>query len=201
MPTLINGLGTIKSFTSQTKNSTKPISESSSLAPPVLNIPYEATNEAKVDIQGYATSNSKVKIYLDEKLVSTVTAGDGGNFTASNIELFPGTNNIYGKTEDQKGLDSLPSKTIKLIYDNEKPKLEVLGPSDGQVFHDKKINITGVTEQAAVLYINDARVIVKDDGSFNHELSLNEGENNLSIKAHDLAGNIMEITRKAIYQP
>lgn len=199
LPTLVNGLGSLNRLFKPVKQGEQ--TPLSTLAPPVLLIPYEATNSAKVDISGYATSHSTVNIYLDEVLAAQIETGEDGSFIARNFSLKLGTNNIYGKTVDQKDQESLSSKTLKVIFDNEKPELEVTEPEDGKTSQDRKIKVSGKTEPGATLYINDQRTIMSDDGSFASEITLNEGENTLTIKVHDGAGNLTEIQRKVNYQP
>src|SRR3989344_2863881 len=140
LPFFINGVGTVTNIFKGNKPLETSISENPNLAPPVLNIPYEATSSAKIDIQGFATANSTVKIYLDDELVQEVTSDDDGTFRAKSIMLVLGTNNIYGKTEDETGKESLPSKTIKLIYDSEKPTLEVSSPEMSLSTHKLSFN-------------------------------------------------------------
>lgn len=199
LPTLVNGLGAVNRLFRPAKQQEKaPVA---SLAPPVILIPYEATNSGTIDISGYASSNSSIKIYLDDKFVSQTKTKDDGSFVVSNISLNLGTNNIYGITTDTKGVDSLPSKTLRLIYDSEKPILEVSSPQDSETLKEKNINVSGKTEPGATLYVNNIRGITNEDGTFSTPVSLNEGDNNIEIKVHDRAGNQTEIVRKVIYQP
>lgn len=200
LPNLIGGIGFINGFLKPSQKE-KPVSEDVSLAPPVLNIPYEATNTAQIDIKGYASANSKVRIYLDDDQKSEVSVSDDGSFEAKDIDLSLGTNNIYGKTIDDKEKTSLPSKTIRLIFDNEKPPLVVSEPNDGQTVKDKKIKISGKTDSGAQVFINITQVIVSSDGSFSSDFELNDRDNEITIKAVDKASNFNEVTRKITYQP
>lgn len=203
LPFIINSVGFIKGNLSPTKKIVAESPENSSLAPPVLNIPYEATNTAQINIKGYGTSNSKVEIFLDDSKKDIVDVSEDGTFEFKNIELVIGTNNIYGKSVDEKNKESRPSKTFKIIYDNEKPKLDIGEPEDGKKIQggDKKIKIAGKTEMGAQIYINDSQIIVDKDGNFSSEQSLNEGDNNFNIKAIDKASNSSEVQRRVIYNP
>ncbi|MBI4040216.1 hypothetical protein HY389_02580 [Candidatus Daviesbacteria bacterium] len=202
LPNLIGGLSVLTKAKNPIQTQTK-VSENSTLAPPVLNIPYEATNTATIRVRGYATPNTKVEIFLDGDLKSTVTSQDNGSFTSDNISLSLGTNNIYGKTIDDKDIESLASKTIQVTYSNTKPKLQVDQPPDGQVVHggDKKVTVSGSTDPQDTIYINDNQVIVGDGGKFSSTININDGDNNIIIKAADSIGNTTQITRKVTYQP
>src|SRR3989344_1049186 len=130
LPLLINSISSVKNYVTPVKKPTLEVSKNSSLAPPVLNIPYEATNTAEINIRGYGTPNSKVAIYLDDEKIDTVEVSPDGTFEFKNISLSLGTNNIYGKSIDEEEKESLPSKSFKLTYDNEKPALSIREPED-----------------------------------------------------------------------
>ncbi len=203
LPSLINGMSIVKNLTHPKQKVVTDSSKNSSLAPPVLNIPFEATNTAQINIKGYGTPNSKVAIFLDDDKKDTVEVSSEGAFEFKNVPLVLGTNNIYGKSVDEENLESLPSKNLKIIYDNEKPKLDIGEPEDGKKIQggDKKIKIAGKTEMGAQIYINDSQIIVDKDGNFSSEQSLNEGDNNFNIKAIDKASNSSEVQRRVIYNP
>lgn len=202
LPFFINGIGFIKSFFEQPQKIIN-LAQNSSLAPPVLNIPFEATNTAQIGIKGYATPHSKVKLYMDDEVRQTVETSAGGDFTISQVFLSLGTNNIYSKTLDEKDNESLPSKTIKIIYDNENPPLNLKEPEDNEQIQggDKKVRFSGSTETGAQIFINNSQIIVDKDGNFNSEQPLNDGDNDFNIKAVDSAANSTEISRKIVYQP
>lgn len=203
LPSVINGISFIKGFTTPAKKVVSNTSKNSSLAPPVLNIPYEATNTAEINIRGYGTPNSKVAIYLDDEKKDTTDVSGEGTFEFKNLSLVIGTNNIYGKSVDEENLESLPSKTIKIIYDSEKPQLNISEPEDGKNIQggDKKVKIAGNTEAGVQVFINDSQTIVDKDGNFTMEQTLNDGDNNFNIKALDKASNYTEISRRVVYQP
>lgn len=199
LPTLIGGVGFINSMIKPSKKVTT--EESVSLAPPVLNIPYEATNTAQINILGYANPYIKVSIYVDDQLKASTEALEDGSFEVKGITLALGTNNIYGKTME-KEKESLPSKSSKVIYDNEKPPLEISQPEDGKnVQGERKIQIRGKTEPQAQVFVNDSRIITNSDGAFSADLELNDGDNIITIKAIDQASNATEIARKVIFKP
>jgi len=201
LPTLIGGIGFITGFLKHPIKQ-ESISENPTLAPPVFNIPYEATNSSPIDIKGYATANSKVELFLDDSLKDTIEVSKDGSFVFKNVELFLGINNIYGKTIDEKDKESLPSKTIRLIFDSEKPRLEISEPEDGKaVTGDRKVKISGQTDTDSEIYINGTRIIVSSDGKFSSDQSLNDGDNYFTIKAQDKALNYVEIARRINFQP
>ena len=201
LPALVGNLSYINKFKS---NSTvTPISEGVKLAPPVLNIPYEATNTASIKVKGFATANAKVKIFLDDNLVSTITADQDGSFVTEPINLSVGTNNIYGKTMSEVGNDSLSSKTIQILYSNEKPMLQISEPPDGKEIKggDKKVKVVGQTDVDNDLTINGTKIILNGDGHFSTDINLNDGENNLMVVATNSVGNFTTLQIKVTYTP
>lgn len=201
LPSVIGGVGLVNSIVKPTKKIVETKYET--LAPPVLNIPFEATNSAKINITGYATSNSKVNLYIDDSLKDSAQTKEDGSFEFSDISLSLGTNNIYGKTVDEKDVESLPSKTLAVFYDNGKPSLVVSEPEDGKTIQggDKKITIKGNSDSDNKIYINDVQIIISSDGTFSSEQTLNDGDNTFTIKAIDKTTNQTEVTRKVIYKP
>lgn len=196
LPAFVNSLGSVNSFLKPSRSKEKSIADNPLLAPPVLDIPFEATNSGSIKIKGYAISRSRVKIYLDDQLKDEVSTNEDGSFETDSINLSLGTNNIFGKTEDENAKESLPSKIIKIIYDNEKPNLEVNEPQDGATIEGtKKVKISGQTEPEAQIFVNDTRIITNSEGIFNTEINVNDGENLLTIKSIDKASNVTEIVR------
>lgn len=201
LPALIGGLTYITHFNS--KPVTKVVSdEDIAIPPPVLNIPFEATNSASFVINGYTSPDTKVEIYFDEELKTTVDAKSDGSFSTEPLSLVTGTNNIYGKTVvgDKK---SLSSKNIRVYYDNEKPELTITSPSDNQEIKggDKKVRVSGSTDSQNTVSINGSTVIVNGNGEFASDLSINEGDNTISISATNKFGNSTQIERKVKYSP
>lgn len=202
LPNFINAIGYITSIVKPSSKQAENVAENPHLAPPVLNIPYEFTNNPSINIAGFATPNSKVILYIDDVEKKTTQSKDDGSFLFENIELVLGTNNIYGKVVDEQGKESLSSKTIKIFYDNEKPKLEISNPQDGTKIQGvRKVSIEGSTEADAKVYVNDSQVIVDMDGKFKIELSLNDGENIFKIKAVDKASNETTDERRVDFTP
>ena len=203
LPNLIGGIGFIKGLFKGSEEAKSSVAENASLAPPILSIPYEATATAQIDIRGYGTPHSKVALYIDDEKKDTTEVSSEGSFEIKNVSLALGTNNIFARSIDEKERESLPSKTIKVIYDNEKPTLEVSEPEDGKVVAggDKKVKVAGKINPEDKIFINGSQVVVDNEGKFESIQSLNDGENDFNIKAQDSAGNFTEISRRVIFKP
>lgn len=203
LPTFINGLGFIKNTVSPSKKTSTNIAASSTLAPPVFNIPFEATTTSQINISGYGSPDLKVKLYIDDEERDVTNVSSDGSFTFQNVELSLGTNNIYGKTLGGNNEESLSSKTIKVIFDNEKPTLNVNEPEDGKIIQggDKKVKVSGNTEVGSKLFINGSQIVVDKNGNFSMDLQINDGENIITIITMDPASNEIEIQRRVTYNP
>lgn len=203
LPSFINSVGFVKNVIKPSQRTLSQSSENTALAPPVLNIPYEATNTAQIDIKGFGTPNSKIKLFIDDDPKQTINVSSDGSFDFEKVLLNLGTNNIYGKTINERGSESLPSKEVKLIYINEKPSLNINEPEDGKKIQggDKKVKVSGKTDPGVQVFVSGNQVIVDRDGNFSIDLSLDEGDNTISIKAVDAASNSIEIQRRINYTP
>ncbi len=201
LPALIGGLSFLNRFKSSSKIDTS-LTEGETLAPPVLNIPYEATNTSQINIKGYAQADIQIEVYVDDELKKTVNTQSDGSFEAFEVELALGINNIYGKALGQKNSKSLPSKTIRIVYDNKKPKLELSSPSDNQLVKggDKKVPVSGQTDPGVSIRVNNITLIVDADGKFSSSIDINEGETVLNISAQDIAGNSTSLERRVRYE-
>lgn len=218
LPNFIGAIGSIKELIHPTVKQVNSDNQATTLAPPVLNIPYEATNTAQINIPGYANADSKVKLFLDDREIQAVDVSPDGSFIFKNITLNLGTNNIYSKTIDNQNeqssstsKESLPSKTIKLIFDNEKPPLSINEPDDNKQVSsseskviqggDKKIKVSGKTEPGVKIFVNGTQIIVNKDGDFSTDQPISEGDNIIDIKAIDTASNTTEAQRRVTYNP
>ncbi len=201
LPNFIGGIVFVKGILKPTTKVKQDTSADSSLPPPVFNIPYEATNTAQINIQGYSNPHSKVELFMDDDKKDTTQVQDDGSFEFKNVDLVLGTNNIYGKSLDDNNKESLPSKTIQVTYDNEKPSLDIAEPDDGKKIQggDKKVTVRGKTNPEVQVLVNGTQVVVDKDGNFSTSIDINDGDNTITVRATDKAGNYTESTRKVTY--
>lgn len=212
LPAFVGGMAVLTQSKDNKGPLPTPVAESAIVAPPVLNIPYEATNTATIKINGYSTPNTSVEIYIDNDLKTTVSTSSDGSFTTDDIPLNIGNNNISGKTIDDKGKKSLSSKPILITYLNEKPKLQIDQPQDNTTVNgsdeqsssaNKKVTVSGKVDpvEGVTVTINGVQPIVGSDGSFSQTADINQGDNTITITATDMAGNTTQVTRKVTYNP
>ncbi len=121
---------------------------------------------------------------VDETYLGTNPAKwdtDGGGISDGD-ELLNGTNPL--NKNDDFSFDKLP------------PNLFIYSPDDKKITNKKSISIFGKVEDKEsginILKINGKIVEIKDNGDFEEEISLKEGENKINIVAVDNAGNKTE---------
>ena len=89
----------------------------------------------------------------------------------------------------------------KLIKDSEPPRVTFNMDYDGLTLSDPEMYIEGRVYDTTELFIGTEQVFPSTDGFFSHKCSLHEGENELTVKAFDAAGNLSQfnfvITRGA----
>lgn len=191
LPVLVKFAG----FIGDIAKSDKPIeiADTTPPAPPRFNSFPEETNQLYVDLSGSSEGGVDVILSLNRK-EQTVLADSSGAFSVK-FALNKGENTFSAKARDQAGNVSQPTETMKIIYDNDPPSLEISSPNDGAKFfgsRQKNLSINGKTEATAEVTINDRVVSVNDDGTFSFKTTLSEGDNTFTIKATDKAGNSSE---------
>ncbi|HDH63404.1 MAG TPA: hypothetical protein ENF66_01765, partial [Firmicutes bacterium] len=102
--------------------------------------------------------------------------------------LKEGNHTFSVKAKDEAGNES-EVLTYTFIVDITPPELEVTSPQDGTLAKDKLIDVTGKTEPNIKVDVNGIIVNSDSQGNFTASYSLNEGDNLLTIKAIDKAGN------------
>lgn len=200
-PTLLKLIVWISSL----KNKPQKVDNTSTitLRAPTFSPLVEATNSSQINLYGFGEAETKIKIFLNGEALKEVSPASNGEFVLKAITLKEGENKLKGLTLDSSGNKSEFSPEVMVIFDKEKPKLEINSPKDGDKFFgkDREIKISGFTESSAGLTINDRLVIVDSQGNFMTSWELKDGDNELKFKAKDLAGNETESLIKVNYSP
>jgi len=159
------------------------------IAPQFAAVP-EATNTATINISGSSEPQSKVKIYVNDELLTTTQANTKGEFFVEKVPLQKGENILTALAVDEAGNQSEISEEVKVTYDNVPPELEITQPEGNKTVYEPKIEIKGKTESEEIkVTINGHLALVEKDGHFNYLYELAGGENKIEIVAEDLAGN------------
>ncbi len=108
-------------------------------------------------------------------------------------KLLEGSNLIEVRAVDPSGNTNRIYREIVLV--TTPPDLVLTKPVDGEWTNQSITQISGQAPVGALVTINDQPVPTDDEGKFEHELLLEEGENRLRITATDDVGNISTLDR------
>lgn len=181
-----------------------PTTDDNSLPPyaPRLAIPYEATPSASIAVRGYAPANSRVVLYNNGSTIAETSTNDEGDFAFLQVELSKGNNQLTAIAMNNNNQQSEPSQPHQVFFDDSPPEITVENPADSATFFgitQQMIQIQGNLDKAGQVYINDRFTNVNQDNAFSQSFRLNSGENIITIKAIDQAGNQSQKEIKVFY--
>lgn len=185
------------------KGASEPIlTNNGAVLPPRFVPTYEATNSAKISIEGFGSEGDTIEIFVNDVKADKIIVSKEGTFSFSEIELKEGENIITAIATGINGKKSSEADPLKILYKKTPPNLEIETPKDGDSFSgdNRDIVIKGKTDADAKVYINDRMAILESEGNFEFNYSLSEGDNTLKIAAIDEAGNKKELEIKCRYQ-
>lgn len=162
----------------------------------------EAINKTPLKVSGSVQPGNTVVLNFNGG-ENEIAADENGIFSIS-LEPAKGDNSLFAYAKGPTGKLSQKSAVYAIIFDNEAPKIEISTPPDGAKYYGTKqqnATIKGTTETGSTLSVNGRLAVVNDDGAFSSNYTLDEGENNLSIKAIDRAGNESETSLKLYFYP
>ena len=158
-------------------------------APRVI-LPFEATNTAKIDINGVAEPNIKVRLLKNDVSLNEAQVTAEGDFVFENINLDKGENVFTLMAESKDGRTSDLSKPVVVVYDDSFPTIEMENPKEDNVSVDSvDFDVTGKTEKGVSVTVSGNVAMVDDNGFFKSKVQLNAGESEIEIIARSLAGN------------
>lgn len=161
---------------------------------PVLSALPEATNSAQLTVGGYSEAKVEISVWRNGNVVASGQSDDQGNFRID-IRLTDGENTINVRATDEKGNES-ESAVKKVVFDNSEIVISIETPTDGgEIFGKTNQNLTvsGVVSRVeANVSVNGSFARVDANGNFSVVIRLNEGDNEIVIKAVDKAGNTAE---------
>lgn len=189
---VIQSIGNFSSSLQQpeTSNSSTQNTPQAVLRPPQLDTIPQATKNPTITITGTASdTGGSVQIYVNDNLAKTVSVSGDSSFTANNIPLSEGENDIKANyKKDGKTSDFTQEYTIQ--YANDAPTLTISSPSDQQQFTrgDQEITVTGKTDPDSSVTVNGFRAVVDNQGNFSYYLQLKDGDNQITVEADNPAG-------------
>ena len=161
--------------------------------PPIFSDVPEATSSSTVSVAGFAQPGVEVVMYLNGEEQKKVLTDDAGVFEFGNIALTEGENTVYAFATTPRGQESEQSREYVITMDNSKPEITLSQPEDGEVFRGQTERIATfqglINESGSHVYVGERVAIVQTDGSFSVPYQLQDGEQEIVVRAVDRAGN------------
>lgn len=183
-------------------NSDKPV-VAQIVQAPIVNMPPEATNSAKLAISGYAPAQTKLYLLQNgiETLSGELTIPDNGEFDLD-LNLDQGKNTFQFYVINEQGDKSNKSLQFSVLLDQEDPTITLTEELPTEIIgrDNQTLTIKGKTEKNISVYVNDRLTTSNSDGDFSSNLYLNEGENTITIRVVDKALNENELVTKVNFR-
>lgn len=159
-----------------------------------------ATNSAQIVLTGSVINYSKLDFYINGEVVEKKSMTTTDIFTVEIGDLERGENEVYIKATTEDGKSTKKTPVYKVVYKDEKPKLEISEPADKATLSNPEVTVKGSTDQEVLIKVNDMPVVVDVNGGFDSSVRLKEGDNTIVITASDTAGNTEEKTLTVTYR-
>lgn len=156
-----------------------------------------ATNKDTVNIEGVSEKGSKIELFLNGQKIEETICDNDGAFNFGAVKIQPGQNSFYAISTDEARNKSLQSTKRDIAFDNEKPKVTINEPNEGETINNpvRTTKVNGSTEPNTTVVINGTRAIIDELGNFWQMIEPVEGGNKITVIVTDTAGNETKIER------
>lgn len=164
---------------------------------PSLDAPPAFVAKSNLQVTGYAEKQAEVIFIVNGSEDVTVSAGDDGRFEAA-LDLSEGENVISAYARIDQDKESPVSRQHLVVLDTEPPVIELISPEDGKTFNikDQTLTVEGSTDPEAKVYLNGRLIFPSSEGVFSSKYQLQSGDQIITVKAVDQAGNEAEVVRQ-----
>ena len=180
---------------------------------PTIVVPKEAyTRDDRVDVvvsvPGDVVGNEDavVQLYLERpqreaRPLQEAPVGESQELVIPQVPLATGRNFLTATIKSEAG-ESEHSARVTYVLDLEEPKIELRSPRDGETVNAAEVALTGKTQGRTNLSAQSGsagksvKTVSASDGTFELLVPLAKGENEITLKATDPAGNRAEKTLK-----
>lgn len=130
-----------------------------------------------------------VDVLYDQITVNNISiAIDGmGNFETNVTVVEEGPFDLVIFAVDEAGNEA--TRTIPLVIDRTAPYITNMSLEDGDIVKTRILSVIGETEVGSTLYI-EGKIVPVVDGYFQTEINLDEGDNYVTLRVSDEAGNL-----------
>jgi hypothetical protein len=159
----------------------------------VVSIPSDVVGDEDAVVQLYLRRPQK-----DARPLQEAPVGDSAELVIPQVPLATGRNFFTATIKGEAG-ESDPSTEITYVLDLEKPKIELRSPREGETVNAGEVAVTGKTQGRTNLTARSGtgkavKTVSGSDGTFELLVPLAKGENTITLKAVDPAGNTAEKT-------
>lgn len=173
--------------------------------PPVFSDVPEATSSATVTVGGFAQPGVEIALLVDGLEYKKVLTDEAGVFEFENVEIGEGENKLVGYAISSRGQESEMSRSYTIRVDRTDPELTLSSPEDGSVYRgqtERIANFQGmVNEEGVKVYVGARMAIVSTDSTFELPYQLQDGDQEVEVRAIDRAGNETKKTVKLRWEP
>jgi flagellar hook assembly protein FlgD len=157
-------------------------------APPTLRLAnldeVSRVREASLTIEGLTDPDAVVQLAGDPKIVPIDAEG---RFNLKR-QLAEGSNQLQLSATDPAGNVATISREIILV--TQPPEIAISAPANDSWTNENLITVAGAVPAGASLKVNGQEATVAENGQFEREVILQEGDNILRIEATDDVGNV-----------
>lgn len=179
--------------------------QTDSIAPrvPAFSAPPEATQESSITLEGFAEPKSKVVLIKNGQEGDNTEVNDEGAFSMQ-VNLDEGENTLALYSIDEAKNESSVGKEYKVVFDKTAPEVDWQTPEDQKTvknLREQTIDVKGKANERTKIYLNDQFISASSDGEFSTTFLLQQGENKLTLKVVDEAGNETSVERIVFFKP
>ncbi|MBT3037525.1 MAG: hypothetical protein KME37_01170 [Candidatus Thiodiazotropha sp. (ex Codakia orbicularis)] len=109
------------------------------------------------------------------------------------VTLEEGPVSLSVTVADNAGNRSEPVVSTFTI-DTQQPEITLQSPVDGLLTNQPELTVSGSVSEAATVTLNGEPITLTIDHTFSETLTLTEGNNEISLQATDLAGNVTDLS-------
>lgn len=181
----------IAGIVSNITNSGNNIEVKKTVITPSLQNPISTTNKDRVSLNGIASNNVIVELFLNGDSYGKLSTDNDGKFEFQDVEILKGKNKLYLIARNKEGIESPKSRDYEIDFDDKKPSIINLNVKNGEEVKNlnKNILIKGEVSEPSNIEINSKKVFKVTDNKFEYLLGVEEGDFEVKIKITDKAGN------------
>ncbi|QTM97927.1 S8 family serine peptidase [Sediminibacillus dalangtanensis] len=158
---------------------------------PVIESPSDNsyTKEEVVTVTGSAAPSTTLTVYNNEEEAAVTEVNEDGEFSVD-VTLESGANSLTAVSSTDNGSTD-PSDPVVITLDQQKPELTITSPEDGEKTNKEVVKVTGevVEDNLDKVVVNGQKADVDEDGAFSKRILVDDGENEIKVRAVDKAGN------------